>query len=348
MNCGLPPPASVSVRLLWPYLRLLDSKGLGLERESVSPWLVDPEARIDHGLVVQLMLAAIEKEQDPARGLKAALLVEPEDREPVEHAARGQSTLAGAFHGLCRWFPVLNSACDLTLHQTPSFAELRYEVTRGVVEPHAFADSVVSWLGRFCTRYAGIDESDLVFQFRQPRPAYAQEFDRNWDAKTVFGARHNALILPAQLLARSLPRQSSTLTRAYELRAEELLGKLGLGTIGIGGRIRCLIADHLDEGIVSMSWVAEQLDMSVATLRRRLREEDTTFSRLIEEYRVELAERKLRDNRVSVTQIAAALGFANVSAFDRAFKRWRGAAPSEYRTSSLTPENKRPPLGGLL
>jgi AraC-like DNA-binding protein len=71
--------------------------------------------------------------------------------------------------------------------------------------------------------------------------------------------------------------------------------------------------------------------MSVATLRRRLRAENVTFTSLVESVRQEYAERKLREGRANVSEIAYALGFANLGAFTRAFKRWRGAAPSDFR-----------------
>jgi AraC-like DNA-binding protein len=71
--------------------------------------------------------------------------------------------------------------------------------------------------------------------------------------------------------------------------------------------------------------------MSVATLRRRLREEGTTHSRILDELRFELAKRYLRRPDLAVGEIAYSLGFSHVNAFHKAFKRWTGCAPIEYR-----------------
>lgn len=218
--------ASISVRLVWPYLRLADAKGIGMAPESIPPWIVDPDARIDHGVAVELMEASIRQEADPARGLKAAALVEPEDREPLEHAARGCSNLGEAYRGLCRWFPVLNSACQLTLNTGAGHTELRYQVVRGSAEPPAFADSVISWLARFTCRYTEVTESELAFRFTQPRPAYAEEYAHYFSGTVGFAAQHNALVVPSHYLDSPLPFQSPTLTRAYQLRAERLLSEL--------------------------------------------------------------------------------------------------------------------------
>jgi AraC-like DNA-binding protein len=91
------------------------------------------------------------------------------------------------------------------------------------------------------------------------------------------------------------------------------------------------VGEHLEAQAVTMQWTAQQLGMSVATLRRRLGDEDMTFTSLVDGVRQELAERELREGRASIGEIAYALGFANLGTFARAFKRWRGAAPSDFR-----------------
>jgi AraC-like DNA-binding protein len=71
--------------------------------------------------------------------------------------------------------------------------------------------------------------------------------------------------------------------------------------------------------------------MSVATLRRRLADEGTTFSSVVEEVRRNLAREYLCSGQASVGEVAGHLGFSGVAAFGRAFKRWTGSTPSDYR-----------------
>ena len=73
------------------------------------------------------------------------------------------------------------------------------------------------------------------------------------------------------------------------------------------------------------------LAMSVPTLRRRLEEEGTTFTELVDELRRDLAERYLRDSRRSISEIATLLGFSHAPAFHKAFRRWKGVTPSAHR-----------------
>ena len=80
-----------------------------------------------------------------------------------------------------------------------------------------------------------------------------------------------------------------------------------------------------------MELMAGRMAMSVPTLRRRLDQEGTTFSDIVDEIRKELAERYLREPSMAVSEVAFLLGFSSESAFHRAFRRWTGIAPSEYR-----------------
>lgn len=74
--------------------------------------------------------------------------------------------------------------------------------------------------------------------------------------------------------------------------------------------------------------------MSARTLARRLDDEGTSFSKLLDDLRRELAVSHLRDRDISVSEVAFLLGFADANAFSRAFKRWTGAPPSRFKSST--------------
>lgn len=82
---------------------------------------------------------------------------------------------------------------------------------------------------------------------------------------------------------------------------------------------------------VSINQVAEALNLSVRTLRRRLREDGTSFRELCERIRVDCAQRLLREQGMTVTAAAARLGFSDTRSFRRAFKRWLGQLPGKMR-----------------
>jgi AraC-like DNA-binding protein len=98
-------------------------------------------------------------------------------------------------------------------------------------------------------------------------------------------------------------------------------------------RVAALLGAQLRIGKVQMAGIANALHMSEATLRRRLSQEGSSFSRLLEEVRFELAKRYLRDPTLEVCDVAQLLGFRDVASFGDSFARWsRGAAPEAFRS----------------
>jgi AraC-like DNA-binding protein len=82
--------------------------------------------------------------------------------------------------------------------------------------------------------------------------------------------------------------------------------------------------------------LAKQLNLSQATLRRRMDDEGESYRNILDDLRRDLAIGLLGDNRKNLAEIADTLGFSETSAFHRAFKKWTGARPGEYRSASNT------------
>ncbi|WP_404364808.1 helix-turn-helix transcriptional regulator [Marinobacter sp.] len=100
-------------------------------------------------------------------------------------------------------------------------------------------------------------------------------------------------------------------------------------------RVRALIADSLAGGRVGVEAVASRLSMSRHTLYKKLKEEDLTFFDLLNEVRRERALHYLRERERSLAEVAELLGFSELSAFSRAFKRWMGKPPAQFRSQVL-------------
>jgi AraC-like DNA-binding protein len=83
-----------------------------------------------------------------------------------------------------------------------------------------------------------------------------------------------------------------------------------------------------------MEDIAKRLGLSVRSLHRRLSEDGFSFKLLTDQTRHELAEGLLKDQRYSIAEIAFVTGFSEQSAFTRAFKRWSGATPAQFRKTA--------------
>jgi AraC-like DNA-binding protein len=102
-------------------------------------------------------------------------------------------------------------------------------------------------------------------------------------------------------------------------------------------RVRaCLVRGLLGSDLPAAEQVADELHTSVRSLHRGLEAERTTFRALSDRLRHERGAELLGDPRYSIAEVAYVLGFAELSSFYRAFKRWTGQTPGEFRKNALS------------
>jgi len=102
----------------------------------------------------------------------------------------------------------------------------------------------------------------------------------------------------------------------------------------IANRVRTQLVNGLNAGIFSRAEIATRMHMSPSTLQAKLARQGVSFLQVLDDTRQQLALGYVQQKRLSITEIAFMLGFSDVSNFNRAFRRWTGKAPSEYRVSA--------------
>lgn len=137
--------------------------------------------------------------------------------------------------------------------------------------------------------------------------------------------------IPAERLSDGNPELSPSQMACVWQLVQEKMGP----SPQFSAHVRALIERHLDSGRARIGVIADQLHMSRQTLYKRLKEENQTFAALLDQARREQALVYLRDRRQSLTDVAHQLGFSELSAFSRAFKRWMGQSPAHFRASLL-------------
>lgn len=106
--------------------------------------------------------------------------------------------------------------------------------------------------------------------------------------------------------------------------------------VSLSNKVSSLISSQLARGKVGVEVVAAQLHMSRYTLHKKLKREGLTFARLLEDVRRQQALAYMQDKSKPLVEIAEQLGFSELSAFSRAFKRWMGTSPAEYRSARFS------------
>ena len=157
------------------------------------------------------------------------------------------------------------------------------------------------------------------------------------DARIRFGAARTALELPAGSLARRLTGPQSPGDWISRL-TDELPGR------DLKGSLRQAIKQLVCEGPLSIQLAAEILHTSERSLRRHLAAEETSWRDLVDSVRVETTLELMQNPSMSLRDIAGSLGYSQYPHFNRAFRRWTGQSPGEYRrrlsgTSGTSPSD---------
>jgi AraC-like DNA-binding protein len=145
----------------------------------------------------------------------------------------------------------------------------------------------------------------------------------------LFGESENRLVFDATWLD-GTPKLGNDITFATVVElCDRLMDELQLGA-GVAGKVRRVLLTNLMQPR-SFGDIAGDVNMSERTLRRKLREENTSFRNLLDELRMEMAVKYLRDTDLTVEAISESLGFSDAANFRQAFRRWTKAAPHAFR-----------------
>jgi AraC-like DNA-binding protein len=166
--------------------------------------------------------------------------------------------------------------------------------------------------------------------FRHPAPEQTAAYREVFGGPVRFGAPVDAVLVARACLDAPLREADSALASILERHVQLLLGDRA-GAPTLQGRIARLLGSELAGGRPGSTPIARRLNMSPRTLRRLLHDEGTTFRDVVSEVRRELAFRYLRDPEVPIGEVAFLVGFSDANAFHRAFKRWTGRTPGEFR-----------------
>jgi len=170
------------------------------------------------------------------------------------------------------------------------------------------------------------------FQVTYGAPDDASKYSEMFGCPVLFSQSENQLRFDAAWLDRT-PKLGNEITYSTVVElCDRLMEDLEL-RIGLAGKVRQLLLTNLMRP-VSFSDVASNLNMSTRTLRRKLGEENTSFRKLIDELRMEMAIKYLRETDLTVKHISGSLGFSDVANFRQAFRRWTKAAPRKFRKMS--------------
>lgn len=318
-NAGVPPPALLSAATLSPSL------------------LAGPDIDLPHSQELRLWDEAAHLTGDRDFGLHLAEWIAgcSEDLfDVLAFAVRSCATLGEHYRLAGRYMRLVHEGVYLKLEEEQAVARLvhghRQEPSTPPRHPVEGMLALLLLQGR---RAIGEEFAPQAVCFTHARPEQVSEQVRIFRAPVYYGCPRNELVLDRALLSRPQRHAEPRLLAMLDRQLAGLLSELPENRSFQDAVRRCMM-DELPEREPGMAAVAARLHMSPRSLQRRLQSEGTSFARVLFELRRDLALRYLRDPRIAMGEVGFLLGFLDVAAFQRAFKRWTGSTPSQYRRSA--------------
>lgn len=333
-----PAPFTVTAGSLLAFVGLAMRAGRDVEgalaHEGVAArGLEDPDYRLDQD-VFNRVVAALASD-DAAFGLHAAELADPKSLPIVGYLATRSENLGQALARFGRFSRLMHDAGrfdfeveDWLLHVYPG--------CRGLVDapPAQVAEYATALVVQIISEACGRKLPVRRVAFRHGRPADTSEHVRILGCEPEFGAAEGVLTLPAGVMGWPLASADSGLADLLERYAAEAVQRIPQEW-DLVTTLEEIIAARLQDGPPSLKDAASAVGLSERTLQRRLRDRETSLDLLIDDVRRRLAERCVGDTELRLSEVAYLLGYAEVSNFHRAFRRWFNDSPGEYRTRRL-------------
>ncbi|MCB9597934.1 MAG: AraC family transcriptional regulator [Sandaracinaceae bacterium] len=248
----------------------------------------------------------------------------------LEWGAITASTLREGFETVAKHGALLHTGGHYELVERHDAATFVYH-SGSTVPPRALIDWSLGYLLRCVRRVASRDVEVREVRLQYPAPRDREAVERFFGAPVVFGCSRNEIVLPRAALDVALvsadPQVHASLRAIAEKRAAAVRREPALLT-----KARAIVLEEISNGqSPTLESVAAVAGVGERTLQRRFRESKTSFRAVLQDARLELAATWLRNPSRSVSEVAFAVGYADTSAFARAFRRRFGCSPGEHR-----------------
>jgi AraC-like DNA-binding protein len=335
------PPPRVTAAYLQPLLETAAAHGIapsalasnaGLAPTALEP-LPDVLAAADY---IALLDAGSRLARDPHFGLHVGERVRP-----------GTYSVYGLVLLACR-------DIGQALEQTQRYEQLAHDLGRSRLEPTGalarytwvshypqasrhLAESVFAGIRTFGCWLAGrpLAPHALAFAHARPKDADPAEYARVLGMVPDFDAPAHRVEFDAAILALPLPAADTGMYPLLQQHAERLLRERAQALSGIVAQVHAAIVRSLATEPVRLAGIAGALDLSPRTLQRKLADAGATFQQVLDAARYALAMDYLRQDGLSLVDIAFLLGFQEQSAFTHAFREWSGMNPGAWRERAL-------------
>lgn len=247
-----------------------------------------------------------------------------------------------AIDHLIRFQRVQSIDARISLLDDQRTALLCYEVLDGVARETAqVEDGVLAALCVVLRTLYSPEWKPVEVRLTHGKSADTEPYSQFFRCPISFSAEQGMLVFQSACLRAPLDRHDADLLKLLQKQLESDERHYVDDFVG---QLRSLLRTAILSGNASAEQLAKQLSIHVRTMNRRLCGEGTSFQKLLDETRFELARRMLQNAHLTVCHVAESLGYGQSQAFTRAFRRWSGASPQQWRerTRAIEARGRRP------
>jgi|TARA_B110000091_G_C13819686_1_gene479999 AraC-like DNA-binding protein len=274
------------------------------------------------------------KANDPLLCIRLAKLIGPEIMGAVGFLFWSSATLYDGLSAICHYQNLFQESSDSYLKKEGDYYAFGYEIY-GMEELDTRVDVELSIAlhYRLIRLFSNNNIKCAKISFRHSPSVDVSRYNQLFSCPCHFGEERNAVYIKSDLLftksSRSDPELANILKNYLD---QDLLSKNNV--ISFTEYVKKIIISSHSETIITAKVIAERLNISVPTLYRRLKKEDTSYKNILTSCNVELARKYLKETTLHVYQISNLLGYSSAAAFTRAFIAWNdGLTPIKYRKS---------------
>ncbi len=317
------------VRVLSQYLQ---SQGVAPQAILPADLALDeanPLARFSAEAYCQLLLKSAEHLQDPLLGLHLGQTIHPSQLGALGYVLLACENLGAALLRIQRYHRLVHDINPVQHRIEGGNLELQWGTSHG--RPGALFDEAgITGIVQFARDLCGQKLPLALVDFVNPPPADPRPYQVYFDCPVRFAQSITRLAMPVSSLMAPLRQPDPTLRQLMEEQVNAAMAQLPAAG-SLAEMTRRVVAHLAPRGTPELEQVAQALHLSPRVFYRRLAEQGLNFRDLREAALQQVAELHLRDPRLTLAEVGALLGYSEQSAFSRAFKRWSGVPPLQWR-----------------
>lgn len=306
------------------HVRLLTRIGMDPTR------IGDLGHRYSQEQVTSLWIASVDATADENFGLAVARHIRPSTFHVVGYAMSCSATLRRAAERFAHSARLISDSASVSLDREDAGFRLSVDLRTGGRPPiYQTIDTMLAGFHLLCEWIVGRKLHPIEVRLRHGSPSDPATYTEIFNCQICFKAEDNSILFRADELEQPVPSANEELAMVLdEMTSRYLALRFGQR---FSRKVREVLARQLPHGEPHKGETARLLATTERTLLRRLRDENTTYKEVLDRLREELAFDYLRDPAITVERISQQLGFSGSNAFSRAFLRWTGQRPSEWR-----------------